>query len=385
MLAEAGLGKLNGSVNLALEAASNAEALLLASGSVDQRNTYVFQVMPWVASESLAQSISYWSTGNGDDTMVTLWNPADEEQDLVFVLSFSGGKYSYPVHLAPRATRMFNISEIINSQIADKDGNVVPTGVHEGSAMVMGSRGPNENILVAMEVGTYSVQKATCPWFCRDCFGMTGDDIEADPFVVGVGGQTQLAMKVQFSSGYEGDYTSTSTWSSSNNGIATVSSGMTTGVAAGSATAKATTQPLSSNPGQVCGAPPGPCPLTPAQGVDLGTVCDFTISPANVIANSCTGTSQNSNNFTTNITPAGNYCLADQVKSTCSENSTGNIDFAVGSPKCVYNLGNPSGNVTYYAGPKLANGTAGTIKMTFNLVFNQTIVTHTGNATVECP
>src|ERR1700693_639348 len=58
MLTQAGLGKLNGSVHLVLEAGSNAEALLLASGSVDQKNTYVFQVLPWVATESLAQSIS---------------------------------------------------------------------------------------------------------------------------------------------------------------------------------------------------------------------------------------------------------------------------------------------------------------------------------------
>lgn len=272
MLATAGLGRLNGSVSLILEAESNADALLLASGSVDQKNTYVFQVLPRAASESLAQIVSYWSTRNGDDTMVTLWNPADEEQDFIFVIFFSGGRYSYPVHLNPRASRMFNISEITNSQIPDKDGNVIPTEIHEGSAEIMGSRGPNENILVSMEAGTYSVQKATCPWFCRDCFGMTGDVVDADPFTVTVGGQTQLTIKVQFSNGHEGDYTSTSTWTSSNTSVATVSSGLTRGVATGSVTAKATTPPLSSNPGQVCGAPPGPCPVTPAQGSSPGTV-----------------------------------------------------------------------------------------------------------------
>jgi len=116
-------------------------------------------------------------------------------------------------------------------------------------------------------------------------------------------------------------------------------------------------------------------------------VCNFSIAPANILANNCTGASQNSNNFNTTITPAGNYCLADQVKSTCSETSTGNIDFVVGSPKCVYNLGNPSATVTYFAGPALPNGNAGTISMTFNLLFkvNGKTVSQTDNATVECP
>jgi hypothetical protein len=64
-----------------------AGALLLASGSVDQKNTYVFQVLPRAASESLAQVVSYWSTGKGDDTMVTLWNPADEDRTLYLLFS----------------------------------------------------------------------------------------------------------------------------------------------------------------------------------------------------------------------------------------------------------------------------------------------------------
>jgi len=279
MLVRAGLGRLNGSVNLVLEAESNSDALLLASGSVDQKNTYVFQVLPWAAIESLAQGISYWSTGNGDDTMVTLWNPADEEQDFIFVIFFSGGRYSYSVHLNARATRMFNISEIINSQIPDKDGNVIPTEIHEGSAEIMGSRGPNENILVAMEVGTYSVQKATCPWFCHNCFGETGDGVDANPFTVAVGGQTQLTMKVQFSGGFEGDYTTTSAWSSTQTSVATVSSGLTSGMSAGSTTVSATTPPLSSNPGQTCGDPPAQRPVKPFVGSSPGTVGPYQVEP----------------------------------------------------------------------------------------------------------
>jgi hypothetical protein len=51
----------------------------------------------------------------------------------------------------------------------------------------------------------------------------------------------------------------------------------------------------------------------------------------------------------------------------------------------VETLGNPSAKVTYYAGPPLANGTAGQVTMNFDLVFSGTSVSHTGTATVQCP
>jgi hypothetical protein len=80
----------------------------MAGGSVDQRNTYVFEVRPTTIQESQARSLSYWDTANGDDTMVTLWNPADEVQEFVFKLSFTGGHYNFPIHLGPKASYTFN-------------------------------------------------------------------------------------------------------------------------------------------------------------------------------------------------------------------------------------------------------------------------------------
>ncbi len=63
--------------------------------------------------------------GGPYNTMVTVWNPADEAQDLVFTLFFSGGHYAYPLNLAPRATNCLNISEIILSLIPDAQGELV--------------------------------------------------------------------------------------------------------------------------------------------------------------------------------------------------------------------------------------------------------------------
>jgi hypothetical protein len=65
----AGLKNFNGTVNLILDTQGKTGGILLSAGSVDQKNTYVFQVRPHGIGESAAQSLSYWSTRNGDDTI----------------------------------------------------------------------------------------------------------------------------------------------------------------------------------------------------------------------------------------------------------------------------------------------------------------------------
>jgi hypothetical protein len=65
--------------------------------------------------------------------MVTLWNPADEAQDFVFTLQFSGGRYHLPIHLEARATEMFNVSEVARNQFPNPSppgsGRGVPYGL----------------------------------------------------------------------------------------------------------------------------------------------------------------------------------------------------------------------------------------------------------------
>jgi hypothetical protein len=78
---------------------------------------------PAAVLESFSKSLSYWSTANGDDTMVTLWNAAVEAQDFRFTLFFTGGQYTLPLHLEGKLTRSFNISGLISSQIPDAQGH----------------------------------------------------------------------------------------------------------------------------------------------------------------------------------------------------------------------------------------------------------------------
>lgn len=235
LLSSAGLEKFRGSINLVLETAGPLHSLLVASGSVDQKNTYVFSVPPSATRESVAKALSYWSTGNGDDTMVTLWNPADDPQDFTFTLFFAGGRYELPLHMEGRVSRSFNISEIIENEIPDPEGRTIPITVHEGSAEIAGSKGANQHILAAMAAGTYNVVKATCQWYCVTCQGAVTGTVSTA--TVGVGQSKQLSFTIHNHDGSQFDDSNAANWSSSNGGVATVSAtGLAYGVAVGSVT-----------------------------------------------------------------------------------------------------------------------------------------------------
>lgn len=233
LLAAAGLKNFSGSVNLVFDYTAKS-GLLLAAGSVDQTNTYVFEVAPRVMGESAGKSVSYWSTANGDDTMITIWNPADEAQDFTFRIEFIGGHYLLPIHLEPRATRTFNISQIIQAQIPDAEGNIIPAAVQSGSAKLIGSQADNQHILAAMDGGIYNVVKATCGGYCMGCDGATMYYALIDGFYVPIGYNTSESLMAQWDTGSQYDLTSQSSWSSSNTNTATVQGGSVHGVAVGS-------------------------------------------------------------------------------------------------------------------------------------------------------
>jgi hypothetical protein len=278
LLASASLNNFNGSMNLILDVQGPARGLLLTSGSVDQKNTYVFEVRPVGVGESNAKSLGYWSIGNGDDTMVTLWNAADEAQDLVFTLFFTGGHYNFPIHLGPRATNTFNISEIVHSQIPDAEGNVVPASAHEGSARISGTRSSIEHILVGMAAGTYNVAKATCAVICYNCNGTVAfDTIDPNPLAVGVGVTASATFAVGFTDGDGYDYTTLSTWTTNSTSIAAVqSAGVIKGMAAGSFTTSTVGPKETLN--VVCCSDAGSCscPQIPTTGTGSGTAGDNT-------------------------------------------------------------------------------------------------------------
>jgi hypothetical protein len=231
LLVAAGLKGFNGSFNLVFDGGVRRGSVLMASGSVDQTNTYVFEVVPRGAMESAAKSIQYWSTGNGDDTMVTIWNPADEAQDFHFTLFFTGGHYTLPLHLEARETRAFNISEVIHNQIPDDEGNLIPPSIHEGSAKISGSIAENQHILVTADTGIYNIRKATCTNTCTTCNGVTGVFIIDDPFAVAISGTHQENGYANYNTGQQYNVTTTASWSSNHTNIATVNNSTSRGLA----------------------------------------------------------------------------------------------------------------------------------------------------------
>lgn len=234
VLAAAGLTRFTGSVNLIFDAQAKPGSLLFSGGSVDKSNTYVFAVYPRGIQESASKSLSYWSTANGDDTMVTLWNPADEAQSFVFRLNYPGGHYSLPIQLGPKATGAFNLSDIIRSGTADAEGNIIPPSAHEGSATLMGNQGKIQKVLVAVDAATYNVKKATCGGQCWTCDGISQAFIDIYDFGVGANGsQTQENLYAWYDDAYEYDDTSSADWWSDHTGIMTVNTGMVTGQSAG--------------------------------------------------------------------------------------------------------------------------------------------------------
>jgi len=263
ILTKAGLKGFSGSVNLVFDVQGNTADVLAAGGAVDQSNSYVFAIAPRGVTQSAGKSLSHWSIANGDDTMVTLWNPADEAQDLIFRLDYPGGHYSFPIHLGPKATQMFNISEIVNSQTPDAEGNVVSMNVQEGSAKLMGMRDEIEHIFVTMDGSIYNVQKATCyPYGCETCDGVFGTvSLIDNPWYSEVNHTKQLTATETYNTGTHYSVTNQRSWTSSNTSIATVGSGLVNGVNPGSATVYAQdTYPEPVYTGNRCGDLP-PCPF----------------------------------------------------------------------------------------------------------------------------
>jgi hypothetical protein len=288
MLALAGLGNFNGSFNMVFDGDLKRGSLIAAAGSVDQTKTYVFEVQPRGVAESVSKSLQYWSTGNGDDTMITLWNPADEAQDLVFKLNFSGGHYSVPIHFEARATRTINVSEITQNAAPDAEGNTIPPSIHEGSAKIAGSHADNENILIAIDSGTYNVRKATCGGGCYTCDGYSNWSAEVNPFAVGVSKQYTLTLSAAYDNGSR--YNFAATWTSGNTSIATVvsSTGTTTGVSHGSVNIGGPVTDLQSAPiyaANVCSGNGDPCPIGyGGGGSSTGSVLSITgVSPPNLV------------------------------------------------------------------------------------------------------
>ncbi len=240
-LSDAGLSTYNGTINVAVSYTGQNADIIEASGSVDQSGTYVFEVPARSVETSLSKETPYWSTANGADTMVTIWNPSSTPEDITMTLHFAGGsrRYTFPVHLAPYASSNLDLMQLIESRKPDKDGNIIPGGANEGSIVFASSKGENQAMNVVVNVGIFNVATATCTYGCLNCYAYYATFNTPNPVYCPVSESEGMVVWGRY---YTGNYYGVSgSWVSSNPSVAPIQTGgWMTGAAVGTATFTAT-------------------------------------------------------------------------------------------------------------------------------------------------
>ena len=194
ILKELQLTSLNGSMNVKCTFLGRGGDLDIAAGSVDQTGTYVFEVAPDGAGPSRTRIGEFWSIADGDDTMITLWNPSDAAQNITLTLLFGDGSgtYDIPVRLEAGASRMLDLMDLMKNMRPDPDGRTVPSGIQTGSFRIQSSTRDLDPVGSVMSVGIYNISNATCNIAWSYCCGVTSVTPPAN-FSIGVNKSTLVS------------------------------------------------------------------------------------------------------------------------------------------------------------------------------------------------
>jgi hypothetical protein len=315
-LNSSGLKSFNGSINLSTSFTGKAGDLVLATGSVDQTASYVFEVEPESVGSFRSKNANYWGVANGNDTMFTLWNPSSTTQDILvtFYYGDGSGKYNLPVHLGPQASTMIDMAMLIAEHKPDLDGQIIPSNIQEGSAQFASAKGKNEKITLVIAAGIYNVSTATCGGGCIQCCGDSNFGFSPNPIFCPIGQSMQCISSGVDCNGFS---VFPSFWSSSNTAVMTVNgSGVVTGVSVGQATITANFGSVPTYTGQICSvgcpssfvAPSAPGNVTPTATVSC-TPTSLALGPT-----APSGTTNGSCGATVN--PAGGAFTWSVVTST---------------------------------------------------------------------
>lgn len=246
LLAAAGLKSFSGIVTLTLSFTGMPTDLLDAAGSIDGSGSYVLEVDSKTAEPSLSKDIPFWTVGEGQDTMLSVWNPTGAEEDIVLTIYFraTATPYRLPIHLAPFASSMIDLAQTI-AQFPD----LPPRRVQEGSMSLASPQGPTAPMTLGASVGIFDASTGTCFWGCLDCSGyyqMTVMPGSANLFPTQ---STSFEAYGLFSGG--GEYAIPANWSSNSPSVATVNNGDVTaqGISGSAGIIATTTLQLA---GQIC-------------------------------------------------------------------------------------------------------------------------------------
>jgi hypothetical protein len=243
ILDQVGLRVFNGSINLGFSYMGQGGDLIVATGSVDQTGSYVFEVRPQGIGVSIGRISGYWSVDNGNDAMFSAWNPTDEPEDIMATLYYGDGSGTYhlPIHLAPQASASVDVAMLVMDKMPDIDGKIIPSNIRDGSASFdTAEKDPaaydgKKLVTAVISGGVFNVAEATCGMVCTYCNGYNNWVIIPGPINDAIG--TSSTAIAQATDSYGNKQTmSGGSWSSSNGGIMTVSNGNTQGISVGQAT-----------------------------------------------------------------------------------------------------------------------------------------------------
>ena len=238
VLASGGLAAYKGDVTLTLSFTGQPGDLVVATGSVDQTGTYVFEVHPQGIGKTLAKDSPFWSVANGSDSMFTLWNPGTTPEDILATFTYTGGSghYVLPIHLVPKASQTIDVAQLIALHQPDGEGNIIPANVQGGSVRFSGTNGPTQPINLVVSGGIFNVQTATCGTTCFCCFGVVLFDISPNPIICPFATTGKATATETMTDGSKRDVSTQASWRSTNTSVATVdSTGLVYGAGAGSA------------------------------------------------------------------------------------------------------------------------------------------------------
>ena len=246
--------------------------LLLATGSVDQKGTYVLPVEATGDGETESKWLKYWSVANGDDTMISLFNPGEKPEDLQVTLFFMDGQYKVPVHLDAKGSTMVMLGEVIAGHQPDPDGHTIPFFIRQGSAILSSAAGMDGKMNVSVSSSIFNVANATCGTTCPTCLGEFFLSVSPSSASTTVGGSLNFTATALNTAGNTDNKTVLAHWSSSNSQVASShGAGSFSAVNAGSFTATADIDLIDPN----ADCPEGqrsPCPTTFWESSGQGSV-----------------------------------------------------------------------------------------------------------------
>jgi hypothetical protein len=256
--------------------------LLFQAGSMDQSQSYVFEVTTTVQAQSASKTICYWSLEGDTDSMIAIWNWSSAAEDLVLTLYYSGGQYRIPIHLDGRQAYNLDLMDLVRSQVPDAKGNVIPSTITSGSALLASTQGEMASISVATSAAVYNVRNATCSPVCGTCNGAISVSPQPTPVGLIPSSTMQLQPQIRMNTGGT-EYLAGGAWSSSNTLISTVNStGLAQGIAAGSSNTNLDFASIYTGAGYICEGGTFACPVGGFHGFAPTDVIQAKINSADI-------------------------------------------------------------------------------------------------------